>query len=341
MKTDMGDEDIPGKGEVVIYTAPDGAVRTEVKLQDETLWLAEQQIAQLFGRDRTVIGRHIKAIFNTAELEETSNVQKMHIPNSDKPVTFYSLDMILSIGYRVNSKQGTLFRIWANRILKEHLVAGFTVNERRLEEKAEQLQALKSAIAVMERTVLARIQEPSATRELLGLLGNFAKGLELLDDFDHERLDDAGETKKEALHIEPEEFLSVIEGMKEEFGPGIFGREKDESFAASVSQMYQTFGSRELYPSLEEKAAILLYLVVKNHSFVDGNKRIAAALFLHFLDRNRVLYRPDGRAVLSPEALAALTLLLAESKSEEKDTMQRLVVSILNRGRREVFEGLR
>jgi prophage maintenance system killer protein len=318
-------------GEIRIFTAPDGMVKTEVRLEAETLWLSEQQIAALFERDRTVVGRHIKTILKTGELEEESNVQKMHIPLSDRPVSFYSLDMILSVGYRVNSKRGTQFRIWANRILKEHLVQGYTLNQQRLQEQREHIFQLQGAIQLLERTI--EVQSPAAVqaRELVHVLAVFSRGLGILDDYDHECLEQAGLTDRAAQLIRSEEFLRVVECMRRDFDSDVFGKPKDSSFISSVRQIYQTFDGRELYPSIEHKAAMLLYLVVKNHSFVDGNKRIAAALFLYFLDKNELLFLSDGTQRISNEGLAALTLLIAISKPDEKDTMVNIVITILNR----------
>ena len=319
-------------GEIVIYTASDGTVQTEVRLRGETLWLTEQQLAGLFDRDRTVIGRHIKSVFRTGELDEESNVQKMHIPHSDKPVSLYSLDVILSVGYRVNSKRGTQFRIWANRILKDHLVKGYTLNQKLLQEKTGQIRKLRDSIALVERSILTQAQSLEEARNVIKILSDFAAGLELLDDYDHESLENTGRTKKAAVRISKHDFSSVIESMRSQFSSDIFGRPKDSSFESSISQIYQSFSGSDLYPAIEHKAAVLLYLVVKNHSFTDGNKRIAAALFLYFLERNALLYRPDGQQIITNDGLAALTLLIAVSKPEEKDIMVKITMTILNRG---------
>jgi hypothetical protein len=278
------------RGEIVIYQDKDGQAEIEVKLLNETLWLTEQQISRLFGRDRTVIGRHIKNIFKEEELDEKSNVQKMHIANSDKPVAFYNLDMILSVGYRVNSKRGTQFRIWANRVLKEHLIKGYTLNEKRLKEKSEELLTLKSGIEILERSILNKTRNLEEAKSLVSLVAGFARGLTILDDYDHGNLDKEGATKRRAVHIGYDEFHGIVGEMKTMFDSEVFGREKDESFRSSVGQIYQSFDGKELYPTIEEKAAMLLYLVVKNHSFADGNKRIAATLLIYFLDKNNLLY---------------------------------------------------
>jgi len=332
----------PG-GEIVIYEAPDGTITTEVHLFGETLWLNLNQIAGLFGRDKGVISRHIKNIFESGELLETATVanfatvQKEGKRSIARDIQYYNLDMIISVGYRVNSKRGTQFRIWANRILKEHLLRGFTLNEKRLKERDEELRALKSGIALLERSVVSRAHNLDEAKGLVAVIADFSRGLKILDDYDRQKLDERGITKREAVFIRHGEFLERVAEMKTRFDSEIFGREKDDSFRSSVAQIYQSFGGDELYPTIEEKAAILLYLVVKNHSFVDGNKRIAAALFLYFLDRNGLLYPPDGGAIISNEGLAALTLMIAESRPDEMETVIKVIVSILNRGRQTIM----
>jgi prophage maintenance system killer protein len=318
-------------GEIIIYTAPDGTAQVEVRMEANTLWLTEQQIATVFERDRTVIGRHIKKIIKTGELIEEGNVQKMHIANSDKPVSYFSLDMILSVGYRVNSMRGTHFRIWANRVLKEYLIQGYAINHKKIQEERDKFMRLQESIQLIERSLSEEIENIEDARNIARLLTGYAKGLDILDDYDHETLEQKGKTTKPAIIIPPAEFLEVVEAMRRSFDSAVFGKAKDESFYSSVSQIYQSFGGEELYPSLEQKAAMLLYLVVKNHSFIDGNKRIAAALFLHFLDKNQILYHPSGSQRISAEGLATLTLLIAVSKPEEKDTMLKIIITILNR----------
>ncbi|MBF0117847.1 MAG: virulence protein RhuM/Fic/DOC family protein [Desulfobacterales bacterium] len=322
---------VENKGEIIIYQTPEGKSEIEVKLENETLWLTEQQIALLFDRNRTVIGRHIKNITKKGELDEKSNVQKMHIALSDKPVTFYNLDMILSIGYRVNSKRGTQFRIWANTVLKEYLIKGYTINEKRLKERENEIKSLKIGIQLLERTIINQAQQLEEAKTLVNIIADFSNGLSILDDYDNERLDDKGITEKEAVYIPYEEFKGIIPTIKDEFNSALFGMEKDSSFQSSVGQIYQSFGGEELYPSIEEKAAVLLYLIVKNHSFSDGNKRIAAALFLYFLNKNGMLYRKDGTTLFDGNTLASVTLMIAESKSGEMEIIKKIIISILNR----------
>lgn len=320
------------KGELIIYSTSDGSILTEVRLENETIWMTEQQIATVFERDRTVIGRHIKNIIKTGELEEASNVQKTHIAHSDKPVAFYNLDMILSVGYRVNSKRGTQFRIWANRILKEHLVKGYTINQKRLMEQQSLMRELRESISLVERSLASEVKNIAEARTIVKVLADFASGLAMLDDYDHETLETKGKSPAPAAKIGLDEFLTVVETMRGDFDSDIFGLQKDDSFSSSVSQMYQSIGGTELYPSIERKAAMLLYLVIKNHSFVDGNKRIAAALFLFFLEKNGLLYSAGGKRIIGNDGLATLTLLIAVSKPEEMDTMIKIIVTILNRG---------
>ncbi len=324
--------------QIVIYQTDDGQTKFEVQLEDETVWLTQKMMAELFQTTKQNISLHIKNCFKEGELDQKRTVKEYLTVQTEgkrqieRQVELYNLDVIISVGYRVKSLRGTQFRIWANRILKEHLVNGFTVNKKRLLEKSEQVDTLKSAIMLLERSVTEKSQSLDEARNLISILADFAKGLTLLDDYDHERLDSNGRTKTEAVQIQREEFLTVLEQMRNQFTSALFGRAKDESFSSSVRQIYQTFEGKDLYPSIEEKAAMLLYLVVKNHSFIDGNKRIAAAVFLHFLNRNDLLYSSEGKQIINSEALASLTLLVAESKSEEKDTIVKVVVTILNRG---------
>lgn len=332
----------PGKnehGEMVIFTAPDGSAQTEVRLEAETLWLTQYQLEELFNTDRTSLVKHIQNILETGELEEAASCAKFAQVRQEgsrqvsRDILHYNLDMILSVGYRVNSKRGTQFRIWANRILKNHLVQGYTINQKRLQEQQEKISQLRNSILLLERTMVEQTPTITQAKELIRVLAAYSTGLGILDDYDHERLEQIGVSQKPAVVIGPEEFLQVVEGMRRDFDSDVFGKPKDKSFTSSVRQIYQSFNGQELYPTIEQKAAMLLYLVVKNHSFVDGNKRIAAALFLYFLDKQAVLFSLDGTSLISNEGLAALTLLIAVSKPEEKDTMVNIVITILNRSK--------
>lgn len=321
-----------GIGEIFIYETEAGQTAIDVKLQHETVWLTQQQLSQLFGRERSVITKHLKNIFVTGELDEKSNVQKMHIANSDKPVSYYNLDVIISVGYRVNSKRGTQFRIWATNVLRQHLVEGYTLNEKRLKEQAQKYLDLKQTVKLLQNVVQRKDELKS--NESLGLLqviSDYTYALDILDDYDHQRLTIKGTHKKEIFRITYDGAKNAINTLKDKFGGSeLFGREKDESFQSSLNTIYQTFGGEELYPSLEEKAANLLYFVVKNHSFSDGNKRIAAFLFVWFMEKNNLLYDNNGYKRIADNALVALTLLIAESDSAEKEMMVKVIVNLIN-----------
>ena len=281
----------------------------------------------LFERDQSVISRHLSNVFKEGELTKESNMQKMHIANSDKPVTLYSLDVIISVGYRVKSIRGTQFRQWATKRLKEYLIEGVAINEKRLAQKNKEIQVLHDGIRILSRA----IEDQAINNENYAWLQQFSLGLQLLDDYDHESLDEKGKHTKKAEYPSMAEYLDLLEKMRADFNSNVFGREKDGGFDSAVNQIRQGFGEQEAYPSIEEKAAMLLYLVVKNHAFVDGNKRIAAACFLLFLDRNGLLFKDSGQLIISNEALASLTIFVAASKAEEMETVKRLLISVLNR----------
>jgi prophage maintenance system killer protein len=314
------------ENQIEIYITPDGNTQIEVQFEEETVWLSQNQISTLFDRDRTVITKHINNIFKEQELDKKSNVHFLHIANSDKPVAYYNLDVIISVGYRVNSKRGTQFRQWATQRLKEYLVQGYAINEKRLAEKQMQVETLKTGIRILSRAIEEQVD--TGESETLKL---FAEGLEILDDYDHETLDSKGKTIREAILPSVEEYLEVVKSMKSDFSSDVFAKPKDQSFESSVAQIGQSFGGVELYPSIEEKAATLLYLIVKNHSFIDGNKRIGAACFIYFLAQNKLLFNEFQQTVISNKALAALTLLVASSQSEEMAAVKKLIISMLNR----------
>ncbi len=286
-------------------------------------------MSDLFQRERSVITKHINNIFRENELDMKGNVQKMHITHSDKPINFFNLDVIISLGYRVRSRRGTQFRIWANKVLKEHLIKGYTINEKRLKEKDREIRFLRSGIQIVSRVI-----EEKASEKGFEYLSQFSKGLKLLDDYDHEELDTRGLTNKDAIYPTLKEYEALIEQMKTEFDSDVFGLEKDQSFKSAIAQISKGFGVEDFYPSLEEKAATLLYLIVKNHAFTDGNKRIAAACFLMFLQMNQLLTNENGEVILSDEALAILTLFIASSRPEEMEIVKKLVISILNRNKK-------
>ncbi len=326
-------------GEIIIYQSEDGQTNIKTILEDDTVWLSQKQMTELFQTTKQNISLHIKNCFKEGELSADATVKDFLTVQTEgtrkveRMVDHYSLDVIISVGYRVKSLRGTQFRIWANRILKEHLVSGYTINKQRLLEKQEKISELSSAILLLERTITEKVNNIDDARELIKILSVYSAGLGLLDDYDHENLDITGVTQRPATFISTDEFLKVIEEMRRDFESDVFGKPKDESFESSTRQIYQSFGGQELYPGIEHKAAILLYLVIKNHSFIDGNKRIAAAVFLYFLDKNNMLFSLDNKPLISNEGLAAITLLIAVSKPEEKDIMVNIVISILNRSK--------
>jgi len=325
------------KGEIVIYTANDGSVSLNARLEDETIWLTQKAMAELFDCSSDNISLHLKNIYKEKELDKNSTtedfsvVQKEGTRNVSRKQTFYNLDAIISVGYRVNSSRATQFRIWATSVLKDYITKGYALNEKRLKEQQTQISTLKNSIALMERSLLNQIESLDIAKEVSKILNNFALGLNLLDDYDHKQLDKYGINKTEAKRISKDEFLKVINDMKSDFESDVFAVPKDNSFDSSINQIYQTFDGVELYPTLEEKAATLLYLIVKNHSFADGNKRIAASCFLYFLEKNNMLFKED-KPVIDNATLFSLTLLIAVSKPEEMETVKQIVISVLNRG---------
>ncbi len=323
--------------EIIIYQDEKGNTNIDVRLENETIWLTQKQMAELFERDVRTINEHIINVYDEGELDETSTIRKFRIVQTEgkrsvnRELDHYNLDMIIAVGYRVKSKIATRFRIWATNILKQYLIEGYAINQNLIQAKNKQLDKLQKAISVLSRSIENQAQSLGDAQKLTNIIKDFSDGLELLDDFDNKTLDTKGKTTKEAVVIEKEEFLEIIDKMKPEFGSDVFANPKDDSFESSVRQIYQTFDGKECYPSIEEKAATLLYLVVKNHSFTDGNKRIGASCFLYFLEKNNALYK-NGVAVIDNSTLATLTLLIAESKASEMETMKQVVLSVLNRG---------
>ena len=320
------------QSKIIIYKTEESQTEVKVQFEQETVWLSQKLMSELFEKDSDTIGLHLKNIYNEGELEETSTteyfsvVQKEGKRNVRRNIKFYNLDAIISVGYRVNSKRGTQFRQWATQRLKDYLVQGYAINKKRLQEKNLEVKHLKTGIQILSRAIEEKSE--SSQTEVLTL---FAKGLALLDDYDHEELDKAGISEQKTVFPTTEDYLNFIKEMYSNFESDVFAKAKDKSFNSSVNQIKQTFASKELYPSIQEKAANLLYLIVKNHSFVDGNKRIAAACFLYFLDRNKALLNKNKKSIISNEALATLTLFIATSKPEEAETVKRLIISILNR----------
>ena len=315
---------------IVIYRTADGQTSIDVKLEDETVWLSANQMANLFDRDEKTIRKHINNVFSEGELEKENNTHFLRVDGVKQPVAFYSLDVIISVGYRVKSQRGIQFRIWANKVLKEYLVKGYVVNKVLTEQRYTELKQL---VTVLGRTVKA--QEALTSEDALNLVevvSDYAYALDTLDRYDYQQLAVEQTTNEIKFHATYEGAMQAIEELKEKFGGSQwFAHEKDDSFKSSIGQIYQTFGGQDLYPSVEEKAAMLLYLVTKNHSFSDGNKRIAATLFLWFMAGNGILYNPDGSKRIADNTLVALTLMIAESRTEEKDIMVKVVVNLINK----------
>ena len=320
---------------IVIFTTEDNQVTLDVKVEKDTMWLTQSQMSELFGTDRTSILRHIKNIYKIGELDEKTTCAKIAQVRQEgkrkvtRDIPVYNLDVIISVGYRVNSIRGTQFRIWANRILKEYIIKGYAINEKiKLEHYAE----LKSVVRLLSSTV--KSQEVLTSDEsdgLFSVISDYVYALDTLDRYDFQQLTIDNTIKDECFHATYENAIAAINRLKPKFGgSALFANEKDDSFKSSIGQIYQTFGGVELYPSVEEKAAMLLYLVVKNHSFSDGNKRIAAMLFLWFMEKNGILYREDGSKRIADNTLVALTLMIAESRTEEKDIMVKVVVNLIN-----------
>lgn len=321
---------------IEIYRSLDGSIQLNVKLENDTVWLTQSQMAELFGVDRTSIVRHIRNIYKSEELDQNSTCAKNAQVRTEghrsilREIPYYNLDMIISVGYRVNSKNATSFRRWATSVLKQYIIKGYAINQ---QIKLDRYNELKDVVRLMSRTV--GLQEKVTSEEYGGLfnvISDYVYALDTLDHYDYQSLSIQKTTKIEPFRATYDNAMEAINALKEKFGGSQwFANEKDDSFKSSIGQIYQTFGGEDLYPSVEEKAAMLLYLVVKNHSFSDGNKRIAAMLFLWFLNNNHVLYAEDGHKRIADNTLVALTLMIAESRTEEKDVMVKVVVNLINK----------
>lgn len=321
---------------IEIYRSKDGTVQLNVKLENESVWLTQSQMAELFGVDRTSIVRHIRNIYKSEELDESSTCAKSAQVRMEgqrqivREIPLYNLDVIISVGYRVNSKNATSFRRWATSVLKQYIIKGYAINQ---QIKLDRYKELKDVVRLMSRAI--GLQEEVSNEEYGGLfnvISDYVYALDTLDHYDYQSLAIQKTTSDASFHATYDNAMETINALKVKFGGSQwFANEKDESFKSSIGQIYQTFDGQELYPSVEEKAAMLLYLVVKNHSFSDGNKRIAAMLFLWFLNNNHVLYAEDGHKRIADNTLVALTLMIAESRTEEKDVMVKVVVNLINK----------
>jgi prophage maintenance system killer protein len=323
---------------IKIFQTDDGKTEIQVVVKSETVWLSQKQIADLFEKDKDTVGLHLRNIYKSGELlekattEKYSVVQKEGGRNVNRSLKLYNLDAIISVGYRVNSKRGVQFRIWANQILKDYLIAGYAINERRLKSQNEQLNSLKESVLILTKIVNQKELSPDESEGLLKIITDYAFALDILDQYDYQKLKISDTSDKELYRITYQEAIDHIKRLREIYGNGpLFGKEKDNSFQSSISTIYQTFDGKDLYPSIEEKAANLLYLITKNHSFVDGNKRIAAFMFLLFLEKNNLLYTETRDKRIADNALVALTLMIAVSNTDEKDTMTKVIVNLINK----------
>lgn len=322
------------KQQIIIYKDKTGP-KLEVSLQNDTVWLTQSQICELFNRDQSVVSRHIHNIFREGEIDEKSNMQFMHIANSDKPVAFYSLDMVISVGYRISSKRATQFRIWATKVIKRYLLQGFVLNEKTLKNRrVEQLKELENAIVLLQQTVARRELTSGESKALLGLISDYTHSWILLQKYDKAQLTFEGLKKKRSIRLSYEEAQLMINTLKQQLiknkeASELFGSERDHTLQALLGNMYQTFGGVDLYQSVEEKAAHLLYFVIKDHPFSDGNKRIASFLFIVFLMRNKLLFNKKGERKINDAALVAVALLVAESDPKQKDLLIKLIVNFI------------
>lgn len=324
-----------GRGGIVLYQSPDGKTNLDVKLENESVWLTQAQMGILYGVDRTVIVRHVGNIYKTGELDEASTcaknaqVQIEGVRKVSRTQNFYNLDVIISVGYRVNSKNATVFRRWASTVLKDYLIKGYAVKSNIYKERYDDLRAL---VDTMGRTMqYIEAGDDDQIKSIFDVVRDYTYALDTLDSYDYQTLEVASTSGGEKFHATYDNAMEVISKLKSKFGGSeLFGHEKDGSFKSSIGQIYQTWDGKELYPSVEEKAAMLLYLVTKNHSFSDGNKRIAATLFLWFMENNGILYAANGAKRIADNALVALTLMIAESKTDEMDMMVKVVVNLIN-----------
>ncbi|WP_298036050.1 RhuM family protein [uncultured Desulfuromonas sp.] len=322
--------------DIVIYQTSDGQTGLQVHLDRETVWLTQRQMAELFEKDSDTVGLHIRNLYKEGELvreataEESSVVQNEGDRQVRRKVQFYNLDVIISVGYRVKSRRGTQFRQWATKVLRDHLVKGYTVNEQRLREEAAKLRDLQQTVDLLARTLTTQELVTETGKELLRVISDYAYALATLDRFDHGTLEVEETSGPASFVLQYDKAIAIVQSMKGEFD-GLFGLEKDQGFKSALGAIYQTFDGKDVYPSIEEKAGNLLYFVVKNHAFTDGNKRIAAAVFIYYLAANGILYRADGSKRLADNALVALTLLIAESRPDERETIVKVVVNLINR----------
>lgn len=323
---------------IKIFQSKDKGTEIQVIIQSESVWLSQKQMSELFEKDSDTIGLHLRNVYKSGELtqkattEKYSVVQKEGDRNVKRTIKLYNLDAIISVGYRVNSKRGVQFRIWANKILKDYLIHGYALNEKRLQTQIDSLNSLKETMILLTRVTKQKKLTDDESQGLIKIVSDYAYALDVLDQYDYQNLEISDTSDGELFRITYKEAIQKISQLRKFYGNSqLFGKEKDNSFKSSISTIYQTFDKKDLYPSIEEKAANLLYLVTKNHSFVDGNKRIAAFLFLYFLEKNNLLFKENGEKRIPDNALVALTLMIAVSQPSEKDIMIKVIVNLINK----------
>lgn len=337
MKKHHTTKELP-KGEVILYKSQDGSIAIDVKLEGETVWLNPIQMAKLFDKARPTILEHIKNVYNEGEVDRNSTCRKFQQVQFEgerqitRRVDYYNLDVIISVGYRVKSKRGTQFRIWANRVLKEYLLKGYALNERKLKAYSERIKEIERTLEIFSSVTEKYKLQKDEFSGILKVVADYSRALDLLDSYDHQKLKVKQTTKDEKFRINYAKAIKEIDKLRVKFGgSALFAKEKDDSFKGSINAIYQTFDGNDLYPSVEEKAANLLYFVIKNHSFIDGNKRIATSIFLWFLDNNGILYKETGEKRIADNAIVALCLMIAESNPKEKDMMIKVAVNLINK----------
>jgi death-on-curing family protein len=330
-----------GKGEIIIYQTEDGKSQLEVHLQNESIWLSQKMMAELFQKDSDTISLHLKNIYKEKELNENSTTELFSVVQEEgsrkikRKIKFYNLDAVISVGYRINSKRGTQFRIWATQTLKDHLIKGYTINEKRLREQQERFKELNQTIEFLKTTIGSKQLSDKETQGLLEIIAAYTRSFILLNQFDSNSLQSHPSDKQLTYEINYNEANSAIQQLKNELiskqeASELFGRQRDETFQGILKSVIQTFEGNYLYPSIEEQAAHLLYFVIKNHPFADGNKRIGAFLFVWFLHRNKHLIKKEGDFKINDNALVALALLVAQSDPQNKDLMIRLIINLVN-----------
>lgn len=326
------------KGEIILFKTPEGDTQIDVKLEEETVWLSQKLMAKLFQKNTDTIGLHISNIFKEGELDENSTTEYYSVVQKEgkrsvlRNIKYYNLDVIISVGYRVKSKRGTQFRIWANKVLKDYLVKGYALNEKKLKEQTSRIKELEKTLDIFSKVTESYQLKQDEFAGIIKVVKDYTYALDVLDKYDNQTLIISSTNKENSFKVTYESAKKIVQRMKEKFGGSkLFGKEKDKSFRGTIGAIYQTFDKKELYPSIEEKAAHLLYFTIKNHSFIDGNKRIAAAIFLWFLEMNNYLYSKDGTKRIPDNALVALCLLIAESDPREKETIAKVIVNLINK----------